>query len=552
MACGRSSCRQLPSSGSASSAERFIALMTGRSPSSKRTTAAASASASTAALCNTRVRTSSRSSVSARLTSWRARRSSSRVRLSSSSTPRSCSRRAGGLHRLASPRAHGRRRRTSPRRGPRVTDSATTSAIVIGCSALPRTARRPVSGPPSRTSPHSLSPIVSKSASRLIVVRGDGRRLPRARDSTSARRLPELTRRARGRAGTTRGRPSPRPAARRRRRGSGSALATARRPTRSRRPAARPCAVSAARTAGRARESGTAPSGSTSSSAVTSTAPFVVTSAAERAVGQRQQLQRPRRDERESTPPAAEPRRGAVSTHLPHRQRPVEGVVERDLGRRGRLHIAPLRDVLPAELVGDDRARDGQATLRGRVEPTGIAEREPPNRTAMIVRSSASTRDVATGCPGASTSRAKSALSATWVSSVSADSTFTSSFEIVRPSSLQRVAGGSAICPSSREALKPAPAASGPVAQLRVARPQVHARRLRLVGVGTGRVERSPTPADDAADLQLGRNLLRGERLELGEAEPASRSAAGPRGRPCPVRTGSRSRARGDPAGCRP
>ena len=90
------------------------------------------------------------------------------------------------------------------------------------------------------------------------------------------------------------------------------------------------------------------------------------------------------------------------------------------------------------------------------------AEREPPNRTAMIVRSSASTRDVATGCPGDSTSRAKSALSATWVSSVSADSTFTSSFEIVRPSSLQRVAGGSAICPSSREALKPAPAASGP------------------------------------------------------------------------------------------
>ena len=90
------------------------------------------------------------------------------------------------------------------------------------------------------------------------------------------------------------------------------------------------------------------------------------------------------------------------------------------------------------------------------------AAREPRNRTETIACSTASTRESETGCPGVSTSRAKSALSATWGSPVTADNAFTPNFEIDLPSTRQRVSGGSAICPSSSDALKPGPAAAGP------------------------------------------------------------------------------------------
>src|SRR5438874_6574001 len=53
-----------------------------------------------------------------------------------------------------------------------------------------------------------------------------------------------------------------------------------------------------------------------------------------------------------------------------------------------------------------------------------------------------------------------------------------------------------------------------------VARPEPGARDLRLVRVVAGRVERGPAPAPDAGQVELGRDLLRSERLPLDDVQP--------------------------------
>ena len=59
------------------------------------------------------------------------------------------------------------------------------------------------------------------------------------------------------------------------------------------------------------------------------------------------------------------------------------------------------------------------------------------------------------------------------------------------------------------------------VAQVRVARPQPHAGGVRLVGIVRPLVALCPAPGPDVCEVELLRDLLHGERVPLGDAEPA-------------------------------
>ena len=86
--------------------------------------------------------------------------------------------------------------------------------------------------------------------------------------------------------------------------------------------------------------------------------------------------------------------------------------------------------------------------------------------------------------------------------------------------STQVTAGASTIWPSTRDEWKPSPAAPRPVAERLIPGPEVDARSGRLVGVDARRAERSPSPRPHGAELHVGRDLLRSERLPLDHSQP--------------------------------
>ena len=146
--------------------------------------------------------------------------------------------------------------------------------------------------------------------------------------------------------------------------------------------------------------------------------------------------------------------------------------------------------------------------------------REPRNRTETIVCSTASTRASATGCPGVSTSRAKSALSATWGSPVTRCQRLHAELrDRLAVDAAARVRRQRDLSFVARR-VEAGPGRRLPVAESRIARPQRDAGGLRLVGVRAGRVEGPPAPRDDAADAKLAGHLLRRERHELREPKP--------------------------------
>ena len=286
--------------------------------------------------------------------------------------------------------------------------------------------------------------------------------------------------------------------------------------------------------------SGTEPSGSASPSACTVKRPF---SRAHRASG-RPSAGRTARSgatlgEREALRLAPSHGGAGFACTEPHEQVRVATCRTSAISRRGRRRRGERRlDPRAPQLVAEDRARRRSRSRAPARARRGTRRALPPklwrDHRPLGREHRARSRPAR---PRRSTSRSKQrACTASSRSPVScaelrdrrvrdrraADRALTSRAEAL-------------ICPSVSEASKPAPASLGAVAERRRARPELDAGAAGLSGSSSARVERPPAPRPDRRDPDLGRDLLRRERLPASRPRNHALAGSSPSRRPCPV-----------------